>query len=83
MYANQNGAVRSNSLCTWRGDPTGGSGTYSYSWYKNNVFVGTGHLFEMNTGSTSFTLKLVVQSGSQSVTTTKSISVTGNGQICA
>ena len=83
MYVNQNGAVRQNQLCTWRGDATGGNGTYSYTWYKNNVLVGTGHLFEMNTGSTSFTLKLTVQSGSQSVNSTKSISVTTNGQICA
>ena len=81
-YQNQNGAVRWNETCIWSTSATGGSGTYTYTWYKNNVQVGTTQFLELFAGTQGFTLKVVVQSGSQSVEKTKSISVTAGGQFC-
>jgi PKD repeat protein len=85
FYANQNGAVRRTQDCEWRADAAGGSGTYTYQWYQDDVLLPgeTGRFLWLNTGTASFTVKVVVQSAGQSANGIKSVSVTTNGQICA
>ena len=85
FYANQNGALAPDqSVCSWRADVTGGSGTPSYQWYQNGTPVGTNSRFlDLTIGTTGFQLQVDVQSGGQSASSSKSIQISSkNGQFC-
>jgi len=79
---NQNGAIRQNETCLFWGDAVGGNGVYTHTWYKGSVEIASGNPLERNVGNKSFSLKVVVHSGSQTAEATKAISVTANGQFC-
>jgi hypothetical protein len=46
--------------CTWTGEATGGVPPYSYKWYREYSFVGTGDTYEGDTGSSDFFLEVRV-----------------------
>jgi subtilisin family serine protease len=62
--------VFANQTQTWNSVVTGGVTPYAYQWYKDGSPVGTGASLTMNTGSTSFSLRLDV---TDAASTTRSI----------
>jgi hypothetical protein len=75
--------VKPNVSCVWNAAVSGGDGNYTFAWRKNGSLVGTTQTIELNTGVSSFTLRVDVQSGDgQSANNTKSVTVSTAGQTC-
>lgn len=78
--------IQVSATCTWEASASGGNGTYTYSWYNDNQYVGSGSTYSGGrlSGSTSntFTLSVVAQAsngyGSASLTVTED----QNADIC-
>lgn len=83
MYTNQSGAVKSNQTCSFRADQTGGGGPTTYQWYVNGSAAGTGHFQDVSVGSSNFTVKVVLYNADDSASATKSVGVSGTGQVCS
>jgi hypothetical protein len=50
----------SGSSGTWSGSASGGTGPYSYTWYRNGELVSTSSSYSSNVGSSEFGLRLQV-----------------------
>ena len=74
--------VKPNKVCVWNAAVTGGTGSYSFTWRKNGVVVGSSQSLTMNTGSASFWLKVSVVSGLQTATDSNFVTVSPSGQTC-
>jgi hypothetical protein len=55
--------VRAGNNCNWLASTTGGAGTFSYEWLRNDSIVSVGQNYAGNTGTTDFTLSLRVTDG--------------------
>ena len=51
----------SNTTATWTADASGGTSPYSYDWYRNGQYVGTGSSYTAATGSAEFGLRVEVR----------------------
>lgn len=53
-------SVGQEETCTWTADAAGGDPSYSYEWYRDNSFVGTGDEYTAGTGTSDFLLRVDV-----------------------
>jgi Subtilase family len=75
--------VQPNQQCTWWASATGGVTPYTFKWYKNGVYKGTGTEIMLATGSSPFTLRLDLRDGaSQTESTSLSVSISGAADPC-
>jgi hypothetical protein len=76
--------VEPNVTCAWTSSVSGGiPETYGYTWKKGTSVVSTDASLEMDTGTTSFTLTLIVTSdGVAPDTATHAVTVSGSAGVC-
>jgi hypothetical protein len=68
----------SNQNVTYEAGSRGGTAPYTYRWYRNDAYIGTGLSYTTNAGTTDFTVKMVVTDGvSSTASTTLRIDVDG------
>ncbi|HEX8691900.1 MAG TPA: S8 family serine peptidase [Longimicrobium sp.] len=76
-------SVLPNRTCYWWASASGGTPGYTYNWYRNSTWVGSGEDLYVNTGSSSFTLKVVVtDAAGATAQATKSVTVSSTARIC-
>ena len=86
-YAGNPGPILSNqALCDFVAQPTGGVGPYSVIWRKNTTTgkpLATTSFLTLATGTTNFTLYLwITDATSTTVSTSRTITVSGTGGVC-
>lgn len=52
--------VEPNQWCTWTADVSGGTGPYTYAWYRNGSLVDEDNTYTASTGSSDFDLEVEV-----------------------
>jgi len=76
-------SVKPNVYCTWFASASGGHPPYTYTWYKNSGYAGTGSEIQLHTGTSSFYLKVTAtdawnERGNQEIYVT----VTSSARVC-
>lgn len=83
QYVNQSGAVQSNQSCRFNVVVTNGGGPSTYQWFLNGSPAGTLANQSVNVGTSAFTLKVIVTNAGVTDSATKTVGVSGSGQVCA
>lgn len=83
FYANQSGSVAPNQTCSYRADVTGGDGAGSLRWYINGVAAGTARVQDVTVAGSNFTVSVTSYDLADSAKASKSVTVSGGGQICS
>lgn len=72
--------------CTWTAFPTGGSGSYTYSWYSAGTLVGTGVSYTGGrpryAGTSQWQLRVVVSDGSTSASAEMTVRESTRARFC-
>lgn len=74
-------SVAQNSYASWSVSTSGGTGTYSYAWYKQGAYVGNGSSITLLVDDV-FTLRLVLTRGTETVEATKQVYPDAGGGGC-
>lgn len=77
--------VRPNVLCLYSAASSAGTAPFTFDWYKDNGYIGTGAELTFNTGSSSFALQVIARdaSGRTGYSLTKTVTVTSSTTVCA
>lgn len=76
-------SVRPNAACLWSASVTGGRSPFRYQWTVNGVIRGNSSTFLWTSGSSSFTVGLLVTDvDEESASASRSVSVSAGAPIC-
>ncbi|MGD2153104.1 MAG: S8 family serine peptidase [Gemmatimonadales bacterium] len=74
--------VLPDDYCLWTADVSGGTGNYTYGWYKYYYYLGSNQYVNVDTGSEGFLLRLYVSDGVSGKWETSYITVTESAEEC-
>jgi len=75
--------VRPNVTCSWEATASGGTPPYTFEWYVNSVYAGSGTYLEYTNAGSTFTLQLTVRDASSGFgSTSQTVTVNSSAPVC-